>query len=67
MKKLNLLIVLLIPTIGFAQKMNVVKGDFKFLLEQKDVNVEFHYSNLLGTLMQGIKVLSRHHGQNLFD
>lgn len=46
MKKLNLLILLLISTIGFAQKMSVVKGDFKFLLGQKDVNVEFHYSNL---------------------
>lgn len=47
MKKTHLLIVLFITTLGFAQKLNVVKGDFAFLSGQKDVNVEFDYSNLL--------------------
>ena len=46
MKKTSLLILLLVATIGFAQKINVTKGDFKFLSGQKDVNVEFNYSNL---------------------
>ena len=48
MKKLHLLMVLLfVTTISFAQKMDLVKGDFKFLAGQKDVNIEFNYSNLL--------------------
>lgn len=46
MKKSHLLILLLFTTIGFAQKMKIIGGDFKFLLDQKDVNVEFNYSKL---------------------
>ena len=46
MKKLPLLVLLLVATVSFAQKMKVTKGDFAFLAGQKDVNVEFNYSNL---------------------
>ena len=47
MKKTSLLVLLFTVAIGFSQKMKVTKGDFKFLSGQKDVNVEFNYSNLL--------------------
>lgn len=46
MKRIPLLILLLVATVGFSQKMKLTKGDFKFLAGQKDVNVEFVYSNL---------------------
>ncbi|RAR71508.1 hypothetical protein [Flavobacterium aciduliphilum] len=47
MKKTILLALLLISSVGFTQKIKVVKGDFKFLSSEKNVNVEFNYSNLL--------------------
>lgn len=31
---------------GFAQDVDIKKGDFKFLSGQKELNVEFNYSNL---------------------
>ena len=31
---------------GFSQDMEVKKGDFKFLKDQKELNVEFNYSNV---------------------
>ena len=46
MKKISLLALLLVATVSFAQKMKVTKGDFSFLSGQKDINVEFNYSNL---------------------
>lgn len=46
MRKAHLFITLFITTICFAQNMDIVKGDFKFLVGQKDVNLEFNYSNL---------------------
>jgi hypothetical protein len=29
----------------FAQDMNIVQGDFAFLKDQKEINIEFDYSN----------------------
>lgn len=46
MKKLFLFAVLLTAPLAFAQDMNVVKGDYGFLAGEKEVNVEFDYSNL---------------------
>ncbi|MXN89989.1 hypothetical protein GR160_02020 [Flavobacterium sp. Sd200] len=46
MKKILLLAFLCVSTVGFAQKMKVTKGDFKFLSGQKELNVEFNYSEL---------------------
>ena len=46
MKKLPFLALLLVTTISFAQRMNVTKGDFSILAGQKDVSIEFNYSNL---------------------
>ncbi|REH01596.1 hypothetical protein [Flavobacterium aquicola] len=37
---------LFVSSIMTAQDMNVVKGDFGFLKDQKEVNVEFDYSKL---------------------
>jgi hypothetical protein len=49
MKKL-VLSVLFVSSVMTAQRMNVVKGDFGFLKDQKEVNVQFDYSKL--TLMK---------------
>jgi hypothetical protein len=46
MKKLVLFVTLLASVAGFSQDMEVKKGDFKFLKDQKELNVEFDYSNL---------------------
>lgn len=46
MKKIALLTLMLVSFAGFAQDMEVKKGDFKFLSGQKELNVEFNYSNL---------------------
>ena len=46
MKKIVLIALLCVSAAGFAQKMKVAKGDFKFLAGQKDLNVEFDYSHL---------------------
>jgi len=50
MKKLLLLAVLFASTVAVAQDMDVVKGDFGFIKDQKEINVEFDYSKL--TLMK---------------
>lgn len=44
MKKL-VLALLLISGSAFSQDMNVIKGDFNFIKDQKEINVEFDYSN----------------------
>lgn len=49
MKKL-VLSVLFVSSMMTAQNMDVVNGDFNFLKDQKEVNVEFDYSKL--TLMK---------------
>ncbi|WP_264558296.1 hypothetical protein [Flavobacterium sp. N2270] len=46
MKKIAILAVLLVSSIGMAQKVKVKSGDYKFLAGQKEVNVEFSYENL---------------------
>lgn len=45
MKKL-VLALFFVTSLMTAQDMDVVKGDFSFLKDQKEVNVEFNYSNL---------------------
>lgn len=44
MKKL-LFALFLISGTAFAQDMNVIKGNFEFLKDQKEINTEFDYSN----------------------
>ena len=44
MKKL-LIACFLFSGAAFAQDMNVIKGDFHFIKDQKEMNVEFDYSN----------------------
>lgn len=44
MKKLVFALLLITGTIS-AQDMNVVQGDFGFLKDQKEINIEFDYSN----------------------
>lgn len=46
MKKVVLLALLFASAVGFAQDIDVKKGDFKFLSGQKELNVEFNYSNV---------------------
>lgn len=46
MKKVVVLALLITTSIVSAQKMEIIKGDFGFLNNQKVVNVEFDYSNL---------------------
>ncbi len=46
MKKLLVLTVLFVSTIVSAQDMKVVKGNFDFLKDQKQINVEFDYSKM---------------------
>lgn len=46
MKKIVLLALLFASTLGFAQDIDVKKGDFKFLSGQKELNVEFTYDNV---------------------
>ncbi|MGK4568445.1 hypothetical protein [Flavobacterium sp. 3HN19-14] len=46
MKKLLLLSVLFVATAMSAQDVDVVKGDFSFLKDQKEINVEFDYSKV---------------------
>jgi hypothetical protein len=46
MKKIVVLVVLFISSMMTAQDMEVVKGDFGFLIGQKEINVEFKYENL---------------------
>ncbi|WP_166921504.1 hypothetical protein [Flavobacterium poyangense] len=44
MKKL-LLILFFVSGMAFSQDMNVLQGNFAFLKDQKEINVEFDYSN----------------------
>lgn len=46
MKKFVGLVFVLFSTFVFAQKTKIESGDFKFLVGEKEVNVEFDYSNL---------------------
>ena len=46
MKKIVLAVALVFSGLGFAQKMEVKSGDFKFLNGVKEINVEFNYQNL---------------------
>jgi hypothetical protein len=50
MKKLMMLAGLFVSCTMMSQNMNVVKGDFGFLKDQKEINVEFDYSKM--TLMK---------------
>lgn len=50
MKKLMMLAGLFVSCTMMSQDMEVVKGDFGFLKDQKEVNVEFDYSKM--TLMK---------------
>ena len=47
MKKLFLILFVSITTITSAQKMGVVSGNFNFLKDQKEVNVELKFDNVL--------------------
>jgi hypothetical protein len=49
MKKI-VFVVLFVSSIMTAQDMDVIKGDFGFLKDQKEINVEFDYSKM--TLMK---------------
>lgn len=46
MKKILLVALMFATAVGFAQDIDVKKGDFKFLSGQKELNLEFNYSNL---------------------
>jgi uncharacterized membrane protein YciS (DUF1049 family) len=46
MKKVFIIAILFISCTMTAQDIEVVKGDFGFLKDQKEVNVEFNYSDL---------------------
>lgn len=50
MKKITIVTTILISTLLNAQDMNIVKGDFNFLKGEKEINVEFDFSNV--TLMK---------------
>ncbi|MBC7844894.1 MAG: hypothetical protein H7Y10_00200 [Flavobacterium sp.] len=50
MKKMIILAGLLVSCTMMSQSMEVVKGDFGFLKDQKEINVEFDYSKM--TLMK---------------
>lgn len=47
MKKLLLLVFLSFTTMTFAQKMKIVSGNFDFLKDQSEVNVELKFNNVL--------------------
>lgn len=46
MKKITLIALLLVASLGMAQDIKVIKGDYKFLKNEKELNVEFNYANL---------------------
>jgi len=46
MKKIGLLLLFITSSMVMAQKTKIESGDFKFLAGEKEVNVEFDYSNL---------------------
>ena len=47
MNKLLLLVFLVFTTMTFAQKLKVVSGNFDFLKDQTEVNVELTFDSLL--------------------
>lgn len=47
MKKLLLLVLLMFTTFAFAQKMKIVSGNFDFLKNESEVNVELKFDNVL--------------------
>ena len=46
MKKIVIVALLFVSGMATAQKMTVKSGDFKFLTNQKEINLEFVYDNL---------------------
>lgn len=46
MKKITMLALLLVSTVAMAQKMKVIKGDFKNLKGITEYNLQFDYTNL---------------------
>lgn len=46
MKKYFTLVLAILCTSVYAQKMKVAQGDFGFIVGQKEINVEFDYSNM---------------------
>ncbi|KRD62961.1 hypothetical protein ASE40_03980 [Flavobacterium sp. Root935] len=64
MKKL-IIACLLISGAAFAQDMNVVKGNFDFLKDQKEINTEFDYSNF--TMMKENKPESQYVEEHIAD
>jgi len=64
MKKL-IIACLLISGAVFAQDMNVVKGNFDFLKDQKEINTEFDYSNF--TMMKENKPESQYVEEHIAD
>ena len=47
MKKITIVATILISTSLNAQDMKIVKGDFNFLKGEKEINVEFDFSNVI--------------------
>jgi len=64
MKKL-IIACLFISGAVFAQDMNVVKGNFDFLKDQKEINTEFDYSNF--TMMKENKPESQYVEEHIAD
>jgi hypothetical protein len=64
MKKL-IIACLLISGAAFAQDMKVVKGNFDFLKDQKEINTEFDYSNF--TMMKENKPESQYVEEHIAD
>ncbi|AXB56002.1 hypothetical protein [Flavobacterium fluviale] len=64
MKKL-IIACLFISGAVFAQDMNIVKGNFDFLKDQKEINTEFDYSNF--TMMKENKPESQYVEEHIAD
>jgi hypothetical protein len=56
---------LFVSSIGSAQDMDVLKGDFGFLKDQKEINVEFDYSKM--TLMKEKKTEAQYVEERVKD
>ena len=65
MKKVVVVVVLFVSSMMSAQDMDIVKGDFGFLRDQKEVNVEFDYSKL--TLMKENKTEAQYVSERVAD
>ena len=46
MKKLITLVLVLFYTLTYSQKIKIEQGNFDFIVDQKEVNVEFNYDNM---------------------